>query len=89
MSKHKEKSHKGFFGKIWGAIKNFFFGDSSSDGNAKYHKYTEKELEKIASLVYEKIKKDKNIKESYNDNDAVMLIRPKSLSQYIRENRNR
>ncbi len=89
LSKHKEKSHKGFFGKIWGAIKNFFFGDSSSDGNAKYHKYTEKELEKIASLVYEKIKKDKNIKESYNDNDAVMLIRPKSLSQYILENRNR
>ena len=33
--------------------------------------------------------KDKNIKESYNDNDAVMLIRPKSLSQYILENRNR
>ena len=89
LSKHKEKSHKGFFGKIWGAIKNFFFGDSSSDGNAKYHKYTEKELEKIASLVYEKIKKDKNIKESYNDNDAVMLIRQKSLSQYILENRNR
>ena len=89
LSKHKEKSHKGFFGKIWGAIKNFFFGDSSSDGNAKYHKYTEKELEKIANLVYEKIKKDKNIKESYNDNDAVMLIRPKSLSQYILENRNR
>ena len=29
------------------------------------------------------------IKESYNDNDAVMLIRPKSLSQYILENRNR
>lgn len=89
LSKHKEKSHKGFFGKIWGAIKNFFFGDGSSDGNAKYHKYTEKELEKIASLIYEKIKKDKNIKESYNDNDAVMLIRPKSLSQYILENRNR
>ena len=89
LSKHKEKSHKGFFGKIWGAIKNFFFGDDSSDGNAKYHKYTEKELEKIASLVYEKIKKDKNIKESYNDNDAVMLIRSKSLSKYILENRNR
>ena len=89
LSKHKEKSHKGFFGKIWGAIKNFFFGDDSSDGNAKHHKYTEKELEKIASLVYEKIKKDKNIKESYNDNDAVMLIRPKSLSKYILENRNR
>lgn len=92
LSKHKEKSHKGFFGKIWSAIKKFFFGDSSSDGNVKHHNYTEKELEKIASLVYKKIKKDEKVKESYNDNDVVMLIkplRPKSLSQYIRENRNR
>lgn len=87
LSKLKEKSHKGFFGKIWGAIKNFFFGDSSSDGNAKYHKYTEKELEKIASLVHDKTVK--TAEESYNDNDVVMLIRPKSLSQYILENRNR
>ena len=90
LSKHKEKSHKGFFGKIWGAIKNFFFGDGSSDGNVKHHRYTEEELEKINKLIFNKINNNGGkLKESYNDNDVLMLIRPKSLSQYIQENRNR
>ena len=90
LSKHKEKSHKGFFGKIWGAIKNFFFGDDSSDGNVKHHKYTEKELKKINKLIFNKINNNGGkVEESYNDNDVLILIRPKSLSQYILENRNR
>lgn len=87
LSKHKEKSHKGFFGKIWSAIKNFF--STSKDYVSAKHKYTEKELEKIANLIYNKVKKDRKIKESYDDNDVVMLIKPKSLSKYILENRNR
>ncbi len=87
LSKHKEKSHKGFFGKIWSAIKNFF--STSKDYVSAKHKYTEKELEKIANLIYNKVKKDRKIKESYDDNDVVLLIKPKSLSQYILENRNR
>lgn len=85
LSKHKDKSKKGFFGKIWDAIKNFFSGGNNNNSDKKQHQYTEKELEKIASLVAKKIKKEMN--ESL---ETIVFVKSRrSLSQYINESLNK
>lgn len=84
LSKHKEKSHKGFFGRMWDSIKKFFSG--GDDSNNKRHKYTEKELDRLAELIAEKVKKKlkkEKTNESYED---IVFNQRKSLTQYIKEN---
>lgn len=86
LSKHKEKSHKGFFGRMWDSIKKFFSG--GDDSSNKHHKYTEKELDRLAELIAEKVKKKlkkEKTNESYED---IVFNQRKSLTQYIAEHRN-
>lgn len=84
LSKHKEKSHKGFFGRMWDAIKKFFGGSSDS----KSHQYTNDELEKLTKLIAEKIKKNQNNKQANESLETIFNVY-KSLSQYIAERRNK
>ena len=84
LSKHKEKSHKGFFGRMWDSIKKFFSG--GDDSSNKRHKYTEKELDRLAELIAEKVKKKMKKEKANESYENIVFNQRKSLSQYIKEN---
>lgn len=85
LCKHKEKQQQGFFSRIWTAIKNFFSGNGNRHDKYRYrHQYTEKELEKIADIIYEKVKKKTN--ESLED--LLFTVKQTSLSNYVLEKLN-
>lgn len=84
LSKHKEKSHKGFFGRMWDSIKKFFSG--GDDSSNKHHKYTEKELDRLAELIAEKVKKKMKTEKTNESYEDIIFNQRKSLAQYIKEN---